>query len=143
MDVEYIIINEACYDIEVPEGATDEEIQRAILDDINDDAYLPEGANLDIRWDAEDGRSGRLTHTIEPDVDAIMKNNGLDKCDESGDGSHEWEPSGGCNGLYGEAGTSYRIVDECTKCGLIRTYHYSGSQRRPGEPDFTVRFDWA
>jgi hypothetical protein len=106
MEVEYFIVNEGCYDIEVPDGATDEEIKGAILADICEDKYLPEGANLEIHWDAEDGRSGRLTHTIDPDVDAILRNSALDECEESEDGSHKWEPSGGCNGVYATGATS-------------------------------------
>jgi hypothetical protein len=140
VEVEYFIVNDGCYDIVVPDGATDEEIKRAVLDDIREEKYLPEGANLEIEWEASDGRSGRLNHNIYPDVDEILRNNALDQCD-SDDGEHEWAPRGNHNGLYYTGPKSYKVVYECTHCGLIRTYHYS--VRRPGNPDFTVTFDWA
>jgi hypothetical protein len=143
MDVEYIINKKVGYDIKVPDGATDEEIKRAIRDDISDDAYLPEGASLYIRWRSEDGRSGWFLDNVYPDVDAIMRNQGLDKCKESEDGSHKWTPKGRRNGLYRTSGTSFKVVYYCNRCDLIRTYRYSVGRPGSGKPEFTVRFEWA
>jgi hypothetical protein len=143
MDVEYTIINEGCYDIEVADGATDEQIEDVILADISEDAYLPDGATLDIRWESSDGREGRMTHTIEPDVDELMRLRGIDRCQVADDEEHAWEPYGGCDGVYAGAGTAIEVRDRCSHCGLVLIEHHAGSQRRPGEPDFTVRFDWA
>jgi hypothetical protein len=138
--VGYLIPGEGWYVTEAPDGASDEDVEGAILASISDDAYLPYGATLDIRWEATDGRSGRLEHTIEPDVDAIMSHLGIDRCPASKDGSHAWEPDGGCDGVYTVGGTAIEVRDRCTRCGIVRTEHRTGPQRLPGEPEVSVRF---
>jgi hypothetical protein len=142
MEIEYLIENEQWYTVDVPDTATDEQIEDAILADIHDDAYLPEGATLDIKWEAADGREGRMTHTIAPDADGIMRRLGIDRCRESDDDQHAWEPDGGCDGLYGGAGTEIAVRDRCSHCGLIRTEYHAGSQRIIGDPEIEVWFGW-
>jgi hypothetical protein len=76
--VGYFIQGDGWYAADAPDGATEDEIEASILADINDDAYSPYGATLEIRWESSDGRSGRLEHTIEPDVDCIMQRLGIE-----------------------------------------------------------------
>jgi hypothetical protein len=143
MQVEYLIQNEQWYYTEAPDGATDDEVEDAILADISDEAYLPEGATLDICWETEDGRQGRMEHTIAPDVDALMRRQGLDRCQASEDGEHEWQPYGGCDGIYSVGGTAIEVHERCSYCGLVRIEYHAGSQRLPGEPEIEVRFERA
>jgi hypothetical protein len=140
MVVGYLIPGEGWYATDAPDGATDEEIEASILADINQDAYSPYGATLDIRWESSDGRSGRLEHTIEPDVDELMRRRGIDQCRESDDGEHAWEPYGGCDGVYAVGGTAIEVHDRCSHCGLVLVEHRTGPQRLPGEPEISVRF---
>jgi hypothetical protein len=78
MVIGFFIPGEGWYAADAPDRATDDEIEGAILASISTDAYAPYGATLDIRWESSDGRSGRLEHTIEPDVDAIMQRLGIE-----------------------------------------------------------------
>jgi hypothetical protein len=132
----YCIPGEGWFVAEAPEGATDEQVEDAILASISDDAYLPEGATLAIRWETSDGREGRLTHTIEPDVDELMRLRGIDTCRESEDGEHEWKAYGGCDGVYSVGGTAIEVHDRCKHCGLVKIEYHAGSQ-------IEIRFEWA
>jgi hypothetical protein len=143
MQVEYLIQNEQWYYTEAPDGATDEQVEDAILADISDDAYLPDGATLDIRWETEDGREGRMEHTIAPDVDALMRRRGIDRCRESDNDEHSWEPYGGCDGVYAVGGTAIEVHERCVHCGLVKIEYHAGSQRVIGDPEIEVTFDWA
>jgi hypothetical protein len=78
MVIGYPIQGDGWYAMDAPDGATDDEIEASIIADISQDAYSPYGATLEIRWESSDGRSGRLEHTIEPDVDAIMQRLGIE-----------------------------------------------------------------
>jgi hypothetical protein len=141
MEIEYLIENEQWYTTEAPDGTTVEQIENAILADIREDAYLPEGATLDIQWESADGRQGRMEHTIAPDVDELMRRRGLDRCRESDDGEHEWTAFGGCDGIYSVGGTAIEVHDRCAHCGLVRIEYHAGSQRIIGDPEITVRFE--
>jgi hypothetical protein len=76
--VGYFVPGEGWYATDAPDRATEQEIEAAILANISEDAYSPYGATLDIRWESSDGREGRLSHTIEPDVDAVMRRLGVE-----------------------------------------------------------------
>jgi hypothetical protein len=119
------------------------EISDACEEWIKGGEYGDDGAAISVYWtlyeDGDEIDSGYETVEIEPNHDALIKAAGGDTdCD------HDWtsEGEGGLSenpGVWSVGGTSMVFHTHCTKCGLKRIEHHTGSQRNPGEHD-TVEY---
>lgn len=103
-----------------------------------------EGASVTAWWTLIDDEGdevveGSVTVEIAPDHTALIRAAGGDvRCD------HEWtsEGEGGCDenpGAWSTGGTSMLFRSHCSRCGLVRIEHMTGSQKNPGEHD-TVEY---
>lgn len=126
--------------VEFETRPTAKEIRKACREWAAGGDWGDEGALIDVRWELLDGDgdevdSGCVEVEIEPDHDALIAAAGGDvECE------HEWtaEGEGGCDenpGVWSTGGTSMTFATHCTKCGLHRVEHHTGSQRNPGEHD--------
>lgn len=106
-----------------------------------------DGAVVEVNWTLSVGgveiETGSVSVEIEPDHASLIKAaGGKPNCDD-GEG-HDWtaEGEGGLTenpGVWSTGGTSMTFKTHCSKCGLQRTEHSTGSQRNPGEHD-TVEY---
>ena len=132
------------------EAETLQEAEESVPDEANDwcegGDWGDDGAEINVWWtmyEDEDHTTeladGACTVEIAPNHNALIDAAGGDV-----DCEHEWssEGEGGCDenpGVWSAGGTAMMFVAHCTKCGLRRTEHHTGSQCNPGEHD-TVEY---